>query len=40
MSNTRIALIGDYNGTLTSHMTISPALELAAEASNVDVEPV
>lgn len=40
MSNTRIALIGDYNGTLTSHITIPPALELAAKASNVDVEPV
>ncbi len=40
MSNTRIALIGDYNASLTAHITISPALELAAKASNVDVEPV
>lgn len=40
MSCTRIALIGDYNASLTAHITISPALELAAKTSNVDVEPV
>ena len=40
MSKTRIALIGDYNGSLTAHITISPALELAAKALNVNVEPV
>lgn len=40
MSNTRIALIGDYSSSLTAHITIPPALELAAKALNLDVEPV
>jgi CTP synthase (UTP-ammonia lyase) len=40
VSNTRIALIGDYNASLTAHITIPPALDLAAKALNVDVEPV
>jgi len=40
MSSARIALIGDYNASLTAHITIAPALELAAKALDVDVEPV
>ncbi len=39
MSHIRVALVGDYNASLTAHSTISPALELAGKASNVDVEP-
>lgn len=40
MSNSRIVLIGDYDGSLTAHTTIPPALELAAKVLKVDVEPV
>jgi len=40
MNTIRIALIGDYNASLTSHITIAPALELAAKALAADVEPV
>jgi CTP synthase (UTP-ammonia lyase) len=40
MNNIRIALVGDYNAALTSHITIAPALELAAKALGVDLEPV
>lgn len=40
MSSARIALIGDYNASLTAHITIAPALELAARALDVDVKPV
>lgn len=36
----RIALIGDYNSSVTAHVAIPPALELAARALHVDVEPV
>ena len=40
MSSVRIALIGDYNASLTAHITIAPALVLAAKALDVDVKPV
>jgi CTP synthase (UTP-ammonia lyase) len=40
MSSARIALIGDYNASLTAHITIAPALVLAAKALGVDVKPV
>jgi CTP synthase (UTP-ammonia lyase) len=40
MNNIRIALVGDYNASLTSHITIAPALEMAAKALGADVEPV
>ena len=40
MSKTRIALIGDYSAAVTAHVAIPPALELAAKALNVNVEPV
>jgi CTP synthase (UTP-ammonia lyase) len=39
MSNIRIALIGDYNSAVTAHVAIPPALELAAKALDVYVEP-
>ena len=35
-----IALIGDYDASVTAHVAIPPALELAARALQVDVEPV
>ena len=40
MPRTRIALIGDYNASVTAHVAIPPALELAARALHTDVEPV
>lgn len=40
MSNIRIALIGDYSASVTAHIAIPPALELAAKALDVEVEPV
>lgn len=40
MSNIRIALIGDYNPSVTAHIAIPPALELAAKDLDVEVEPV
>jgi CTP synthase (UTP-ammonia lyase) len=36
----RIALIGDYSASVTAHIAIPPALDLAANALNVAVEPV
>jgi CTP synthase (UTP-ammonia lyase) len=39
-SNTRIALIGDYDPSVTAHIAIPPALELAAKALDLEVEPV
>ena len=36
----RIALIGDYDASVTAHVAIPPALELAARALHTDVEPV
>ncbi len=36
----RIALIGDYSAAVTAHVAIPAALELAANALNVAVEPV
>jgi len=35
-----VALIGDYNPSVTAHVAIPPALALAAQALEVDVEPV
>lgn len=40
MSNIRIALIGDFSASVTAHAAIPPALELAAKALRVEVEPV
>jgi CTP synthase (UTP-ammonia lyase) len=40
MSSVRIALIGDYTASVTAHIAIPPALELAAKALQVEVEPV
>jgi CTP synthase (UTP-ammonia lyase) len=40
MSSSRIALIGDYNASLTAHTTIPLALDLAAKALNADIEQV
>jgi CTP synthase (UTP-ammonia lyase) len=40
LSNIRIALIGDYRASVTAHIAIPPALELAAKALNVAVDPV
>lgn len=40
MSSVRIALIGDYNPSVIAHIGIPPALELAAKALGVCVEPV
>ena len=39
-SNTRIALIGDYSASVTAHIAIPPALELAARDLNIEAEPV
>ena len=46
MSGIRIALIGDYSPSVTANVRLSPqtfaiprALELAAKALNVDVQP-
>jgi hypothetical protein len=36
----RIALIGDYRASVTAHMAIPPALELAAKSLGVEVEPI
>jgi CTP synthase (UTP-ammonia lyase) len=36
----RIALIGDYRASVTAHVAIPRALELAAGSLNADVEPV
>ena len=35
----RIALIGDYRLSVTAHLAIPPALELAAKSLDVEVEP-
>ena len=35
----RIALIGDYRASVTAHLAIPPALELAAKSLNVEIEP-
>lgn len=35
--NIQIALIGDYNESVTAHQAIPPALELAADALNIEV---
>jgi hypothetical protein len=40
MSNIRIALLGDYSAAVKAHIAMPPALELAAKAMNVQVEPV
>ncbi|HTX34919.1 MAG TPA: hypothetical protein VME43_07855 [Bryobacteraceae bacterium] len=40
MADLRIALIGDYNASVTAHQAIPPALALAAQALRVNVEPV
>jgi CTP synthase (UTP-ammonia lyase) len=40
MPTIRIALIGDYSPSVTAHLAIPPALELAAKALEVEVEPV
>ncbi|HXM44594.1 MAG TPA: CTP synthase [Bryobacteraceae bacterium] len=40
MSKTRIALIGDYSSAVTAHVAIPPALELAAKALDVEIDPV
>jgi CTP synthase (UTP-ammonia lyase) len=39
MSGIRIALIGDYSPSVTAHIAIPRALELAANALSVDVQP-
>jgi CTP synthase (UTP-ammonia lyase) len=39
-ANIRIALIGDYSASVTAHIAIPPALELAAKALDAAVEPV
>jgi CTP synthase (UTP-ammonia lyase) len=36
----RVALIGDYHPSVIAHQAIPPALQLAALASGVEVEPV
>lgn len=40
MTATRIALIGDYRASVTAHIAIPAALQLAANALDVEVEPV
>src|SRR5690348_1638779 len=40
MNKIRIVLVGDYDASLTFHITIAPALELPANALGVDLEPV
>lgn len=40
MPKTRIALIGDYSSSVLAHRAIPPALELAAKALRVDVDPI
>lgn len=40
MPRARIALIGDYSGAVIAHRAIPPALQLAAGALGMDVEPV
>jgi len=40
MSRIRIALIGDYRPSVTAHAAIPGALDLAAKALHVEVEPV
>jgi CTP synthase (UTP-ammonia lyase) len=40
VSKIRIALIGDYSASVTAHIAIPRALDLAAEDLNVEVEPV